>query len=304
MTNLRALLEGIDNHVRMGLSRRPEVIDKGDYFKISNLPGATRKWHKISDAVALIADLKSSTRLGQHKGVAATASIYEAATGGVARVCDEFAADYLAIRGDGSLAIFWGGRRFERALSAGLTIKTFSASYLVPRLRERWPDLPETGLKVGIASSDLLVKRVGPVRNDCQEPVWAGKAVNYAAKAEQQADRHELIVTGSVWNWASGNDYLSVPCPCRQPTTAMWADVVIEKLPEGDGDRAGKVLLDGWCPVHGPDYCSAILAGKAVRLDIPRPVPDAPAAWAPRRGLVIPRRPGRVRDRSRAGSGS
>src|SRR5205823_2883503 len=146
-----------------------------------------------------------------------TASIYEAATGGLTRIFNDFDADFVAVQGDGAVGLFWGNKRLERALCAGITIKTFSELTLIPRLEKRWPELPNTGFKVGVAASSLLVKRVGVPRTAHQEPVWAGKAVNYAAKCAPQADRHEMIVAGTVWDFAEGNDYLAVSCTCAGP---------------------------------------------------------------------------------------
>jgi hypothetical protein len=223
----------------------------------------------VSDAVAVVADLKSSTQLGINKHAASTASIYEAATGNVVDVFDVFDADFVAIQGDGAFGLFWGKNRKARAVCAGITIKTFSKRHLVPRLEAKWPDsLPETGLKVGVANSSLLVKRVGVPRTDYQEPVWAGKAVNYAAKCAQQADRHEMIVTGSVWDWVSENDYLAVSCGCSTPSPSIWSDLTIEKLPETEPDREGKLLHAIWCKVHGSAYCASVLAGKRTRDDV------------------------------------
>jgi hypothetical protein len=128
-----------------------------------------------------------------------------------------------------------------------VTIKTFSLD-MVERLEEKWENLPETGFKVGVASSPLLAKRVGIPRDvDQQEPVWAGKAVNYAAKAAQGADRHELIVTGSVWDTIEKNDYLAMSCPCDGgPSSSIWSDVAIERLPDGDPESEGRVLASSW----------------------------------------------------------
>lgn len=148
------------------------------------------------------------------------------------------------IQGDGAFALFWGERRYERALCAGITVKTFSRDMVI-RLEKKWSDLPETGFKVGVASSRLLAKRIGTPRNPAQqEPVWAGKAVNYAAKAAQGADQHELIVTGSVWDVVEKNDCLAVSCPCGTgPSLGIWADT------------------------HGEEYCAAVLDGKRQRED-------------------------------------
>lgn len=266
--DLTALLGNLDEDVKTELASTPEVVDKGDDLNVDELPVVARRWHKLNDVVAVVADLKNSTKLGTGKWAASTASIYQASTGGVVRVFDQLAADFLAIQGDGAFGLFWGERRYERALCAGITVKTFSRD-LVERLEGKWPDMPETGFKVGIANSRLLAKRVGTPRNPAQqEPVWAGKAVNYAAKAAQGAARHELVVTGSVWDVVERNDYLAVSCPCGDgPSLDIWQDVEIERLPEGDPEAQGRVLSACWCDVHGAEYCAAVMDGERHRDD-------------------------------------
>lgn len=266
--DLQSLIDQLDKHVKGELAVNPEIVDKGDDLDVDTLPIVARKWHKLTEGVAVVADLKSSTNLGVGKHAASTAAIYEAATGGLSQIFDDFDADFVAIQGDGAFGLFWGEERMERAICAGITVKTFSQKVLVPRLEKRWPDdgLPSTGFKVGMAVSKLLVKRVGVPRTDHQEPVWAGKAVNYAAKCAQQADAHEMIVTGSVWDFVEGNDYLAVTCPCGNgPTDTLWSDVVIDKIHEGDGERAGRKLTSMWCGIHGPEYCAAVLDGETTR---------------------------------------
>jgi class 3 adenylate cyclase len=266
--DLSGLLGDLDDAVRTELASTPEVVDKGDDLDVDDLPITVRRWHKLADAVAVVADLKNSTKLGTGKWAASTASIYEASTGGVVNIFDQFDADFLAIQGDGAFALFWGELRYERALCAGITIKTFSQD-MVTRLEKKWPDLPETGFKIGVASSRLLAKRIGTPRNPAQqEPVWAGKAVNYAAKAAQGADRHELIVTGSVWDVVEKNDYLAVSCPCGTgPSLGIWTDTEIERLPDGDPEAQGRLLSACWCDTHGAEYCAAVLDGTRQRED-------------------------------------
>ncbi len=266
--DLSGLLGDLDDAVQTELASTPEVVDKGEDLDVDDLPITARRWHRLTDAVAVVADLKNSTKLGTGKWAASTASIYEASTGGVVKVFDQFDADFLAIQGDGAFALFWGEQRYERALCAGITIKTFSRE-IASRLERRWPDLPETGFKVGIASSRLLAKKIGTPRNPAQqEPVWAGKAVNYAAKAAQGADRHQLVVTGSVWDVVEKNDYLAVSCPCASgPSLGIWTDTEIERLPDGDPEAQGRLLTACWCDVHGAAYCAAVLAGQRRRED-------------------------------------
>lgn len=99
--------------------------------------------------------------------------------------------------------------------------------------------------------------------------MWAGKAVNFAAKAAQVANQHELIVTGSVWDKIEGNDYLTMSCPCGGgPSTSIWHDKTIDKLPDDDADREGRLLTSAWCVVHGAEYCNAILEGSKSRAEV------------------------------------
>lgn len=266
--DLPGLLGELDDAVKTELASTPEVVDKGDSFNVEELPIVARRWHKLTDAVAVVADLKNSTKLGTGKWAASTASIYQASTGGVVKLFDRFDANFVAIQGDGAFGLFWGENRYERALCTGITIKTFSRD-MVSRLENRWPDLIETGFKVGIASSRLLAKRIGTPRNPAQqEPVWAGKAVNYAAKAAQCANSGELIVTGSVWDIVEKNDYLAVSCPCGTgPSLTIWDDVEIGRLPDNDPEAQGRRLTACWCATHGKEYCTAVLAGERRRQD-------------------------------------
>jgi class 3 adenylate cyclase len=266
--DLSGLLGELAEAVKTELASSPEVINKGDSLDVDGLPIVARRWHKVADTVAVVPDLKNSTKLGVGKWAASTASIYEASTGGVVKIFDKFDADFVAIQGDGAFALFWGERRYERALCAGIAVKTFSRD-MVEHLERKWPDLPETGFKVGLASSSLLAKRVGTPRNPAQqEPVWAGKAVNYAAKAAQGANRDELIVTGSVWDVVEKNDYLAISCPCGDgPSLGIWSDTVIDRLPHGDPEAQGRVLSACWCDTHGAQYCAAVLSGQRKRED-------------------------------------
>jgi len=265
---LTDLLTDLADATKTELATMPEVKEADD-VDVSTLPLVARRWIKLNDVVAVVADLKNSTKLGTGKKAASTASIYQSATGGVVNIYDTFDADFIQIQGDGAFALFWGDLRYERAACAGITVKTFSLD-LAAQIQKKWESTPETGFKVGVASSRILVKRIGTPRNPAQqEPVWAGKAVNYAAKAAQGADRHNMVITGTVWDHFEKNDYLAFSCSCPPgPSLGIWENTTIDRLPDDDPDAQGRVLVAGWCSVHGSDYCDAIMAGDKKRDDV------------------------------------
>lgn len=266
-TDLEGLLGELDELVKVEIASTPEVVAKTSVTADSLPKPGTRTWFKLENVYAVVCDLKGSTALGTGKHDSSTASIYEASTGGAVKVLHKYAADFIAIQGDGAFGLFWGDRALERAVCAGITIKTFSERYLVPQMVKRWPDGPETGFKVGMASGRVLSKLIGTLRTpDEQEPVWAGKPVNYATKAAQAAQRHQMVVTAAVWKELARIDYLRFSCGCTggvpgTPTDALWADAVIEAIPEDRDDRNGKLLTAAWCVNHGEEYAAHILAG-------------------------------------------
>jgi class 3 adenylate cyclase len=221
-----------------------------------------RCWKRISDCVVVMADLKNSTRLDTKTKQNTTARLYEAATGGLIQVVSEFHPDFVDIQGDGLFAIFHGERRYERAICAGVTVKTFSEKVLVPAVSKRFGErFPSTGFKVGVARGTLLVKRVG-VR-DTNEPVWAGKPVNWAAaKCAESVDAHELMVTEGVWQKIKDNQYIRYACDCRAKTD-LWSMQRNEKLPDDAIDC--HVLKTLWCDTCGDAFCRAILQGLTDR---------------------------------------
>ena len=245
----------------------PEVEDIANFDPVNDAPPITaRRWFRLADAVAVVADLKSSTKLGIQKNARSTASIYEAALRPVVDIFHEFGAGWIPIQGDCVVGIFWDYRAVERAICAAITVKTFSERHLVDRLTKKWPEsLPQTGFKVGTATSTVLVKRIGRPASPHQALVWPGKAVNYAVKAAQSGDTGELIVTGSMWDAIEDNDYLTFTCDCTTPSPSLWHDHYIDKLDHDDAERAGRALTSSWCRVCGEDFCTKILEGEKRR---------------------------------------
>lgn len=268
--DLDELLTASDDKVRTELKSKPDIHDVAHDLDLGALPIEVRKWHQLTELVAVVADLKNSSQLDIGKHPASTASIYEAAVRPGVDILSTFNADDMDIQGDAVLGMFWGDKRFERAICAAITLKTFSLNHLQPRLDKKWASAPRTGFKVGVASGGVLVKRLGRPRDlNNQEEVWVGKPVNYAAKAAQQIDRGELLVTASIWDRIEKNDYLKFSCGCGGgPSDVIWTEDVIKVLPDDQPERNGRKLTSRWCDTHGAEFCDAILSGSKHRDDV------------------------------------
>lgn len=267
---LHNLLNSIFDDIDEELSSTPDVVAKSpEAFDVDKLPISKREWHRLDDVVAVAVDLKGSSKMSTGKHAASTASIYEASTDNAVRVLHNFEADFIQIQGDGAFGLFWGDRRYERAMCASITVKTFS-EYLSQKIASKWENAPATGYKVGVASGRVLAKRIGTPRNPAeQEPIWSGKPVNYAVKAAQTADTGELIVTGDVWAEIENNDFLTASCghSWGEPSAVaeLWQNVIIENVP--DDARDGRMLRSAWCEECGAAFVKAILAGETTRED-------------------------------------
>lgn len=223
---LGTLLEGLSSKTSAEFKTMPEVVEAGDSVDVATLPIEARRWTRISDVVAVVADLKSSTQLGTGSKAASTASIYEAGTGGVVKIFDSFSADFLQIQGDGAFALFWGDMRFERAAAAGITIKTFSVDF-TEKIEAKWPTKPETGFKVGIASHRVLVKRVGTpaIRHN----------KNRYGQASQSTMRRKLRSLQTAMSWWSLDQY-----GINSRRTTTWRSHALAEMARAT--RSGRTL--------------------------------------------------------------
>jgi class 3 adenylate cyclase len=272
--DLNALWNVITNDVGRVLERNPPYEDR-PRLSADDLPDAgAETWFRVEGIVAVFVDLQGSTNLSVGRHPASTAAIYRAAMKNAVRILHEFGADFIQVQGDGAFGLFWDERAVERGVCAAITVTTFSAQSFELQLQRKWPDAPATGFKAGVAKGRALVKKIGTPRNPAeQEPIWAGKPVNYAAKAAQQATRGEVIVTSSVWDAIADNDYLTLGCnhdedkqdPYANPVGELWEPLEIAKLDDGEPERAGHLLRSHWCYKCGATFVSAILAGKTVR---------------------------------------
>ncbi len=266
MSGINEYLDQLDERVGKELKTPVEIDDVDRFPAEDQIYSDKRIWKRIRDVVVVVADLKGSTALSFKKHAQTSARLYEAVTGNCVRIAERFDPDFVDIQGDGLFALYHGERAFERGMCAGITLKTFSERSVVPGIEREMSDrFPKTGLKVGMASGVLAVKKVG--MRGTTEPVWAGKPVNWATKCAQRADANQLIATQSVYNKFEDNDFVAYSCGCPDGVAKrLWEDIIVEKLPE---DKANcKLLRSQWCTEHGDEFCNAILGGQKRRIGV------------------------------------
>jgi class 3 adenylate cyclase len=238
------------------------VEDVDDFPDVEGFrPGG--KWARLHD-VAVVADLKGSTRLGMGRYVNTTVRLYRAATGGGVKVACRFDPAFTDIQGDGFFCLFHGDDAYQRGMAAAMSLAYFSKEVLEPAIRKfAGEDCLRTGLKVGVAVGRLAVGRVG-IRGT-SELIWPGKPVNWAFKCLGAADAHQVIVTERVFNNViQSNEYLLRPCRlsghwhANWPSGEQWAPVSVPALP-GVSCFVRKVP---WCPEVADQFCQALLDGE------------------------------------------
>jgi len=128
-------------------------------------------WIKIKKVICVFVDMKNSTALSAEIPSKETARAYQLFTETAVKIFKELDASFIDIKGDGVFALF-NSCKPHTALSAAVTFKTYVEECFLPRFSNKETKL---GVHIGIDSKDVLVKRLGVMRTDWQNPVWAGK---------------------------------------------------------------------------------------------------------------------------------
>ncbi len=257
------LMRDLEGEVAEQLQTPATVTDVDEFPDLDDLrPGRT--WARMSDVVAVVADLKGSTRLSMGRYVNSTVRLYRAATGGGVKVACRFDPQFTDIQGDGFFCLFHGEDAYRRGIAAAMSLAYFSREILEPAIEKfAGEDCPKTGLKVGVAAGRLAVGRIG--QQGARELVWPGRPVNFAFKCSSAADAHEVIVTQRVFDRViRENEYLLRPCYLtghwhgNWPTGEQWSPVPVPALRK----TRCFVRRTPWCPEVADDFCQAVLEGK------------------------------------------
>lgn len=154
-------------------------------------------------------------------------------------------------------------------MCAAISLNTFGLSLkqmLKEEFGENVPEMNDSGLKIGADAGLLLTKKIG-VRGDHNEPVWAGKPVNYASKCAAATEAGRVLVTSAFFKPFLENQYIRYTCGCvngepGNEVSPLWLRTTIDKL---GSDSEVRELKSSWCPRCGKDFARAILRGDQDR---------------------------------------
>jgi len=269
-----ALVDDVSASANEDLTTAVEISPAQGMPAISTLPLEKNKegkyvWREISEASVVATDLKGSTSISYSKQDRVGARLYQASTGGCSRVFQRFAPDFVDIQGDGLFAIFAGDLHSERAICAAISLNTFGLK-LRQMLHEEFgddvPEMKDSGLKIGADTGLLLVKKIG-VRGEHNEPVWAGKPVNYASKCASEVEAGGILVTSAFFKPFLENQYVRYSCGCvdgeqKQKVSPLWIKKTVDIL---GSDSEVREVRSSWCANCGKDFARAIMRGDQDR---------------------------------------
>jgi len=231
---------------------------------LNRIPLDKPHWLRIKSVVAVYGDMVGSTKLSVASGRRAktTASIYEVFTGTWVRILNEFGAKYIDIQGDGAFGLFDGPAARYPALCAAVTFKIFSKKWIEGWVKAKTGDTAEIGAGFGMDEHTVMVKRIGMRGEERQNEVWAGKPINVAVKLATLAKANQLLASDRLYE-AFKSDLIYLSCGCKEGVytgqkVPLWEPLSLEN--QELGFDTAYVLTSNWCPTHGDEYCSGILA--------------------------------------------
>ena len=234
-------------------------------------------WWRIPNVTAVFADLKGSTALNSSVPAETAALAYTYFTRAMTVILERFSAGYVEIQGDGIFGLFAGQGSMFLAAASAITMRTQLGETVAPRFRRDASVGRDLKVGIGIDRGTLLVRQLG-LRGFEQNEVWAGMPVNAAAKLSSVAGPDEIVVSDRLFSGYERcakvrQQALIWCCGCRQGrrgaglsagsgnTSKLWTKHTAPRNLGLDFSEIHK-RKSGWCELHGPEFCEALLAGK------------------------------------------
>ena len=240
-------------------------------------PANAGVWARIPKATAVFADLKRSTSLSLNGSRNDAAYAYTYFIRAMAVILERFSARYVDIQGDAVFGLFSGKGSIFSAAACAVTMKTQMERVVEPRFWKDASKKQDLRVGIGVDQGTLLVRRLG-LRGTGTNEVWAGRAVNVAAKLSSLAGDNQLVVSDRVFAAYQGASQvrqraLLWSCGCADgrsgggleldagATTGLWHEATVPQ-DLGLEFRSAFRLESRWCVKHGPEFCEALLTGQ------------------------------------------
>lgn len=248
-------------------------INKDNIYKM------TPHWLQIDDGVvAVYADMINSTsvNISKYRHTKTRGQIFEIFTGALAKIFHDFDVVHIDIEGDGALGVWNGGDDRLKALCAAITFRTYVGDWLSDFVSKVVSDVDKIGVRIGIDEEVAAVKFVG-VRGEDQNLVWAGEPIPSASKLCKLHNFYDenggeidqishISVSDRFYNHIKSIDEIRLSCGCSgdglvRDKTPIWKEI---EIPDNEKENFGfekyDLLITRWCPIHGNEYCRAILS--------------------------------------------
>lgn len=251
-------------NIRDIINEEKSIFDKDvsitDYNKIQKdapIENPTY-WYRIKDVVCVYIDMIGSTKLSASQRPKTMSKIYRLFSQTVVNIFHEMDAPYIDIKGDGVFALFNSDQCY-RAFVSAIHIKTFAENEFLPKIKNIINDNEKNiGAHIGIDQKTLLVRKIGLKmvdRTDRQNEVWAGKAVNMAAKLASMSSGGELYISDRYYNKIN-SEFVRYSCPCNSKAF-LWEE---KEINDNKFDfKKIHILKTKWCEKHGEEYSKYIL---------------------------------------------
>jgi Adenylate cyclase, family 3 (some proteins contain HAMP domain) len=254
----QALIDIIDRQVEK--FSPPIFTDTLDHIPhVDDIPSeVANRWIKIPEVICVFVDMKNSTKFSATHHASTTANVYTLFTGTAVRLMRHLGAEYIDVKGDGVFALF-NQDSVNEALCAAISFKTFITEVFTTKVSNKTEI--DTGVHIGIDQHTLLVSKIGLRKNkdrsDMFNEVWAGKAVNMAAKLSSLSKNNEILVSDRFFKNIKNHKAL-YSCPCSTPATYLWDEVDLSADDRFSFNKAFS-LASLWCKKHGKEFMSEIL---------------------------------------------
>ncbi len=231
---------------------------------VDNIPSEySEKWLKIKNVICVFVDMKNSTKFSASHHASTTGRVYSLFTGTAVRIFRAFGSPYIDIKGDGVFALF-DYDKVHTALASAVTFKTFIKEEFERKVTNKTKI--DTGVHIGIDQATLLVSKIGlrrsSKRGDMHNEVWAGKAVNMAAKLSSLSKNDEIYVSDRYFSKIRSEKAL-YSCGCDgfgffRNNSFLWKEKDLSYDDRFSFDTA-HFLESNWCQVHGAEYLKELI---------------------------------------------